>query len=101
MNNEDQIYILTIIKNNGDILPLITKYDYSTIANQISDYMSKNLICEENGNLIVTSNGTEHRNELSASFSTNNGFILPQIQYKRQTIDEKYIYLPQEHKIKS
>lgn len=94
MKDEHVIYLLQVVKNNGNLSPLSSKYSYAHIAQEISCFIQQGYIADDNGFLELSAAGLKYLKQLQRKQEAGyGGFIQPQIEYKitASSIDDIYI----------
>lgn len=98
MNEEARIYLLKILKFNGDIEPLYElNYSYSQIVDLINDEIKNGNAQYVNGILGITKQGDLLINSLTENIKNN--IIEPEIQSKISVIEKNFIFLPSQEEL--
>jgi hypothetical protein len=93
-NLEEKIYLLSVIEEDGNVLPLVQVHTYDEILAEIQDMIKEGWVISDD-KLRVTEEGQEAmRKMLMAQKKKKRDWIRPYFQYRRETIDENFIYLP-------
>lgn len=91
---EEQIYLLSVIEEDGDMMPLAQVHPYDEILKEIKVMIEKGWIVS-NDKLILTNEGKNAIKELLlAQKKLKRDWIRPYFQFRRDKIDENFIYLP-------
>lgn len=91
---EERIYLLSVIEENGDVIPLTKTHRYDEILDEIKSMIVKGWV-EHGDKLMLTENGRNAIKELLVSQKKlKRDWIRPYFQFRRDKIDENYIYLP-------
>lgn len=98
MDKQVRIYLLKILKFNGDIEPLYElNYTYSQIVDLINNEINIGNAEYINGVLGITKQGDEFLDSLLDKTDRNN--IEPEIQSKVDKIDKNFIFLPSQDEL--
>lgn len=93
---EEQIYLLSVIEENGDVIPLTMTHSYDEILKEIKSMIVKGWV-EHRDKLMLTEDGRNAIKKLLASQKKlKRDWIRPYFQYRRDKIDDNYIYLPKQ-----
>jgi hypothetical protein len=95
MDTADRIYLLTAIKNGGNIEPLIGKYSYSQLGAEIKSMLDKGLVSNENG-LRMTEKGEAFFLNMCQNDKKRDILWIERMpDMKIEAISEDDIYLPE------
>lgn len=98
MDNQIKIYLLKILKFNGDIDPLYKlNYTYSQIVNLINNEIKEGNAEYKDGVLGITKKGDDLLESLSEISEYN--IIEPEIQSKISKIEKNFIFLPSQDEL--
>ena len=93
-NIEERLYLLSVIEEDGDVMPLVQVHTYDDILKEIKGMIDEGLVVSED-KLRLTEKGKQAiRDLLAAQKKLKRDWIRPYFQYRRDKIDENYIYLP-------
>lgn len=93
-NIEERLYLLFVIEEDGDVMPLVQVHTYDDILKEIKGMIDEGLVVSED-KLRLTEKGKQAiRDLLAAQKKLKRDWIRPYFQYRRDIIDENYIYLP-------
>lgn len=93
-NIEERLYLLSVIEEDGDVMPLVQVHTYDDILKEIKGMIDEGLVVSED-KLRLTEKGKQAiRDFLAAQKKLKRDWIRPYFQYRRDKIDENYIYLP-------
>lgn len=93
-NIEERLFLLSVIEEDGDIMPLAQIHAYDEILREIKSMMEEGLIVSDD-KLKLTEEGRQAiKNLLAAQKKLKRDWIRPYFQFRRDKIDENYIYLP-------
>ena len=93
-NKEEQLYLLSVIEENGDVMPLAQVHSYDEILNEIKRMIECGWVVSED-RLRITDEGHQViKDLLTAQKKSKRDWIRPYLQFRRDIIDENYIYLP-------
>lgn len=93
-NIEERLYLLSVIEEDGDVMPLAQVHTYDDILKEIKGMIDEGLVVSED-KLRLTEKGKQAiRDLLAAQKKLKRDWIRPYFQYRRDKIDENYIYLP-------
>lgn len=93
-NIEERLFLLSVIEEDGDIMPLAQIHAYDEILREIKSMMKEGLIVSDD-KLKLTEEGRQAiKNLLAAQKKLKRDWIRPYFQFRRDKIDENYIYLP-------
>ncbi len=93
---EEKIYLLSVIEENGDVIPLTMTHSYDEILKEIKSMIVKGWV-EHRDKLMLTEDGRNAIKKLLASQKKlKRDWIRPYFQYRRDKIDDNYIYLPKQ-----
>lgn len=93
-NIEERLYLLSVIEEDGDVMPLVQVHTYDNILKEIKGMIDEGLVVSED-KLRLTEKGKQAiRDLLAAQKKLKRDWIRPYFQYRRDKIDENYIYLP-------
>lgn len=101
MSNIYYLYALKVVKNNMDVLPLISMgLDYSQISIILDELKKDGYVKKKNNLLILTKKGEELINTLNAKEFQSGGdkWIIPLEQARIPKLDIDEIYLPRKKK---
>lgn len=91
---EEQLFLLSVIEEDGDIMPLAQVHTYDEILTEINGMIEKGWVVSDD-KLKLTNEGHQAiQNLLSAQKKLKRDWIRPYFQFRRDKIDENYIYLP-------
>lgn len=91
----DKEYLMQIIERNGNIEPLLKKYDYVSVASAIKDFIENDYVEYGEENLCITEKGKAEHDKLKMVLQRkHNGWISPKTDEIISKIGEKDIYLP-------
>ncbi len=98
MDNSTKLYLLKILKFNGDIEPLYElNYTYTQIVDLINQEIKEGNAKHENGVLCITQQGDDLIKTLSKE--NENNLIEPEIQSKITKIEKNFIFLPSQDEL--
>lgn len=93
-NIEERLFLLSVIEEDGDIMPLAQVHAYDEILKEIKRMVGEGLLVSED-KLRLTEEGHQAiQNLLTAQKKLKRDWIRPYFQFRRDKIDENYIYLP-------
>lgn len=93
-NVEEKLFLLSVIEENGDVMPLAQVHSYDEILNEIKNMIESGLVVSED-RLRLTESGHQAINDLlAAQKKSKRDWIRPYFQFRRDKIDENFIYLP-------
>lgn len=93
-NIEEKLFLLSVVEENGDIMPLAQVHPYDEILKEIKDMMDEGLVVSED-RLRLTEQGKQAIQDLLvAQKKLKRDWIRPYFQFRRDKIDDNYIYLP-------
>lgn len=93
-NIEERLYLLSVIEEDGDVMPLAQVHTYDDILKEIKGMIDEGLVVSED-KLRLTEKGKQAiRDLLAAQKKLKRDWIRPYFQYRRDKIDENYVYLP-------
>lgn len=93
-NVEEQLFLLSVIEEDGDIMPLAQVHSYDEILTEIKGMIEKGWVVSDD-KLKLTNDGHEAiQNLLLAQKKLKRDWIRPYFQFRRDKIDENFIYLP-------
>lgn len=92
---EEKLFLLTMIKEKGNIIPLTETHTYDEIISMIKEMINDEFLVNEDS-LHLTEKGEEYIEILlKKQKKLKRDWIQPFFQFRRDKIDEKYVYLPQ------
>lgn len=92
---EEQSYLLQVVKGDGNIEPLTYNHSYMEISDEINRLIASEYADIKDGTLKITDKGLKRLNKLHRSLKRRkNGWIEPKIDEKIEKIEENDIYLP-------
>lgn len=93
-NVEEQLFLLSVIEEDGDIMPLAQVHSYDEILAEIKRMIEKGWVVSDD-KLKLTNDGHQAIQDLLlAQKKLKRDWIRPYFQFRRDKIDENYIYLP-------
>lgn len=93
-NVEEKLFLLSVIEEDGDVMPLAQVHTYDEILNEIKSMIEIGWVVSDD-KLKLTEEGRQAIQELlSTQQKLKRDWIRPYFQFRRDTIDENYIYLP-------
>lgn len=93
-NNEERLFLLSVIEEDGDIMPLAQVHSYDAILKEIKGMVEEGLVVSDD-KLRLTEKGEQAINDLlAAQKKLKRDWIRPYFQFRREKIDENFIYLP-------
>ena len=93
-NIEERLYLLSVIEEDGDVMPLAQVHTYDEILKEIKGMIDEDLVVSED-KLRLTEKGRQAIQDLLvAQKKLKRDWIRPYFQFRRDKIDENYIYLP-------
>ncbi|MBF1513641.1 MAG: hypothetical protein HXN90_07305 [Prevotella pallens] len=91
----DQEFLFQVIEHNGDISPLLKKYNYTKVASALKFLIEKGYAKYDKEELRITEAGRAEHDKLKKILQRkHNGWISPKIDEKISPIQENDIYLP-------
>ena len=93
-NIEEKIFLLSVIEEDGDVMPLAQVHTYDEILNEIKSMIESGWVVSDD-KLRLTEDGQQAMRELlAAKKKSRRDWIRPYFQYRREKIDDNFIYLP-------
>lgn len=93
-NIEERLFLLSVIEEDGDVMPLAQVHTYDEILKEIKGMIDEGLVVSDD-KLKLTEKGKEAIQDLlKAQKKLKRDWIRPYFQFRRDKIDENYIYLP-------
>ena len=93
-NIEERLFLLSVIEEDGDVMPLAQVHTYDEILKEINGMIDEGLVVSDD-KLKLTEKGKEAIQDLlKAQKKLKRDWIRPYFQFRRDKIDENYIYLP-------
>ena len=93
-NIEERIFLLSVIEEDGDVMPLAQVHTYDEILKEIKGMIDEGLVVSDD-KLKLTEKGKQTIQDLlKAQKKLKRDWIRPYFQFRRDKIDENYIYLP-------
>ena len=93
-NIEERIFLLSVIEEDGDVMPLAQVHTYDEILKEIKGMIDEGLVVSDD-KLKLTEKGKQAIQDLlKAQKKLKRDWIRPYFQFRRDKIDENYIYLP-------
>ena len=93
-NSEEKIYLLSVIEEDGDIMPLAQVHSYDEILKEIKSMIELGWVVSDD-KLRLTDEGHEAIKVLLAEQKKiKRDWIRPYFQFRREKVDEYFIYLP-------
>lgn len=93
-NIEERLFLLSVIEEDGDVMPLAQVHTYDEILKEIKGMIDEGLVVSDD-KLKLTEKGKETIQDLlKAQKKLKRDWIRPYFQFRRDKIDENYIYLP-------
>lgn len=93
-NIEEQLFLLSVIEEDGDIMPLAQVHSYDEILAEIKGMIEKGWVVSDD-KLKLTNDGHQAIQDfLLAQKKLKRDWIRPYFQFRRDKIDENFIYLP-------
>lgn len=93
-NIEEKLYLLSVIEEDGDVMPLVQVHTYDEILKEIKGMMDEGLVVSDD-KLRLTKQGKQAIQDLlEAQKKLKRDWIRPYFQFRCDKIDENYIYLP-------
>ena len=94
-NIEEKIFLLSVVEEDGDIMPLAQVHSYEEILDEIKSMIEKGWVVSDD-KLRLTNQGHQAIKDLLATQKkSKRDWIRPYFQYRIDQIDENFIYLPQ------
>lgn len=91
---EEQLFLLSVIEEDGDIMPLAQVHSYDEILTEIRGMIEKGWVVSDD-KLKLTNDGHQAIQDLLlAQKKLKRDWIRPYFQFRRDKIDENFIYLP-------
>lgn len=91
---EEQLFLLSVIEEDGDIMPLAQVHTYDEILTEINGMIENGWVVSDD-KLKLTNDGHQAiQSLLSAQKKLKRDWIRPYFQFRRDKIDENFIYLP-------
>lgn len=91
---EEELFLLTVVKGNGNVIPLTETHTYDEIVSKIKEMLNEEILVNEDS-LRVTEKGEEYMvSLLKKQKKLKRDWIQPYFQFRCERIDEKFIYLP-------
>lgn len=91
---EEKIYLLSVIEEDGDIIPLAQVHSYDEILDEIKSMIENGWVVSDD-KLKLTDDGQKAIKDLLATQKrTKRDWIRPFLQFRRDKVDEFFIYLP-------
>lgn len=93
-NIEERLFLLSVIEEDGDVMPLAQVHTYDEILKEINGMIDEGLVVSDD-KLKLTEKGKQAIQDLlKAQKKLKRDWIRPYFQFRRDKIDENYIYLP-------
>ncbi len=93
-NIEERLFLLSVIEEDGDVMPLAQVHTYDEILKEIKGMMDEGLVVSDD-KLRLTEQGKQAIQDLlTAQKKLKRDWVRPYFQFRRDKIDENYIYLP-------
>lgn len=93
-NVEEQLFLLSVIEEDGDIMPLAQVHSYDDILAEIKGMIDKGWVVSDDKLKLTSEGHNAIQNLLLAQKKLKRDWIRPYFQFRRDKIDENYIYLP-------
>ena len=93
-NVEEQLFLLSVIEEDGDIMPLAQVHSYDEILAEIKGMIEKGWVVSDDQLKLTSEGHNAIQNLLLAQKKLKRDWIRPYFQFRRDKIDENYIYLP-------
>jgi hypothetical protein len=93
-NVEEQLFLLSVIEEDGDIMPLAQVHSYDEILAEIKGMIEKGWVVSDDKLKLTNEGHNAIQNLLSVQKKLKRDWIRPYFQFRRDKIDENYIYLP-------
>lgn len=91
----DKEYLMQIIEHNGNMEPLLKKYDYASVASAIKEFIKNDYVEYGDDDLCITEKGKAEHDKLKMILQRkHNGWISPKTDEIILKIQENDIYLP-------
>lgn len=93
-NIEEKLFLLSVIEEDGDVMPLAQVHAYDEILKEIKGMIEDGFVVSED-KLRLTGKGKQAIQDLlAAQKKLKRDWIRPYFQFRQDKIDENYIYLP-------
>ena len=93
-NIEEKLFLLSVVEEDGDIMPLAQVHSYDEILHEIKSMIEQGWVVSDD-KLRLTDEGHQAiKNLLNAQKKLKRDWIRPYFQFRRDKIDENFIYLP-------
>ena len=93
-NIEEKLFLLSVVEEDGDIMPLAQVHSYDEILNEIKSMIEQGWVISDD-KLRLTDEGHQAiKSLLAAQKKLKRDWIRPYFQFRRDKIDENFIYLP-------
>lgn len=93
-NVEEKLFLLSVIEEDGDVMPLAQVHTYDEILKEIRSMIDEGLVVSEDKLRLTERGRLAIQNLLTAQKKLKRDWIRPYFQFRRDKIDENYIYLP-------
>lgn len=93
-NVEEQLFLLSVIEEDGDIMPLAQVHSYDEILAEIKGMIEKGWVVSDDKLKLTNEGHNAIQNLLLVQKKLKRDWIRPYFQFRRDKIDENYIYLP-------
>ena len=93
-NVEEQLFLLSVIEEDGDIMPLAQVHSYDEILAEIKGMIEKGGVVSDDKLKLTSEGHNAIQNLLLTQKKLKRDWIRPYFQFRRDKIDENYIYLP-------
>lgn len=95
----DQEYLLQVIEHNGNISPLLKKYDYTTVVSALKSLIETGYAEYDKEDIRITDKGKAEHDKLKIILQRkHNGWISPKTDEIISKIKKNDIYLPKNTK---
>lgn len=94
-NVEEKLFLLSVIEEDGDVMPLAQVHTYDEILKEIKGMIDDGSVVSEDKLRLTEKGKLAIQDLLAAQKKLKRDWIRPYFQFRRDKIDENYIYLPQ------
>ena len=91
---EEQLFLLSVIEEDGDIMPLAQVHTYDEILTEINGMIEKGWVVSDDKLKLTEEGRRAIQDLLLAQKKLKRDWIRPYFQFRREKIDENFIYLP-------
>jgi len=95
LNLIDKEYLMQVIEHNGNLEPLLKKYDYVSVVSALNEFFKKGYTEYDKEDLCMTAKGKAEHDRMNMILQRkHNGWISPKNDEIILKFQEKDIYLP-------